>query len=59
MILYICQKKQIKMKTTEQKRKYEKPAMQVYELEQQPQLLAGSGFNDPDDYPGGGNPFTY
>lgn len=25
------------------KRKYEKPAMQVFDLKQQPQLLAGSG----------------
>ena len=25
------------------KKKYEKPAMQVFELKQQPQLLAGSG----------------
>ena len=25
-----------------EKRKYEKPAMQVFELKQQPQLLAGS-----------------
>ncbi len=30
------------MKTIEQKRKYEKPAMQVVQLKQQPQLLAGS-----------------
>ena len=27
---------------TEKKREYSKPAMQVYELKQQPQLLAGS-----------------
>ena len=32
------------------KRKYEKPAMQVYELKQQPQLLVGSYGN------GGGMP---
>ena len=31
------------MQTTEQKRKYEKPAMRVYELRQQPQILVGSG----------------
>ena len=31
------------MKTIYQKRTYEKPAMQVYELSRQPQLLAGSG----------------
>lgn len=30
------------MTTINKKRKYEKPAMQVYELRQQPQLLAGS-----------------
>ena len=28
-----------------EKRKYEKPSMKVFELEQQPQLLAGSGPN--------------
>ena len=41
------------MKTIYQKRTYEKPAMQVYELRQQPQLLAGSGglddYNRPSD----------
>ena len=26
------------------KKKYEKPSMEVYDLPQQPQLLAGSGF---------------
>ena len=41
------------------KKKYEKPAMQVYDLPQQPQLLAGSGLRNPGDYPGGGDPFTY
>ena len=30
------------MQTTEQKRKYEKPSMKVFELKQQPQLLTGS-----------------
>ncbi|MBO4891475.1 MAG: hypothetical protein J5502_02615 [Prevotella sp.] len=30
------------MKTIEQKRKYEKPAMRVFKLKQQPQLLTGS-----------------
>ena len=30
------------MKTTEQKRQYEKPAMRVYELKQKPRLLSGS-----------------
>ena len=29
------------------KKKYEKPAMQVFELKQQPQLLAGSGGTEP------------
>ena len=29
------------------KKKYEKPAMQVFELKQQPQLLAGSNGVDP------------
>jgi len=37
---------------------YEKPSMQVFELKQQPQLLAGSGLGNPDDYPNGGNPFA-
>lgn len=30
---------------TEYKRKYQKPAMQVFELKQTPQLLVGSGNN--------------
>ncbi len=38
---------------------YEKPSMQVFELKQQPQLLAGSGLNDPSDYPGGGDPLGF
>ena len=42
---------------TTKKREYEKPSMQVFELKQQPQILAGSGLNDPTDYPGSGNPF--
>jgi len=37
---------------------YEKPSMKVFELKQQPQLLAGSGLGNPDDYPNGGNPFA-
>ena len=41
------------------KKPYEKPAMQVFELKQQPQLLAGSGLGDPSDYPGGGNPLEF
>jgi len=32
----------MKPNQTYQKQKYEKPAMQVYELSRQPQLLAGS-----------------
>ena len=40
------------------KKLYEKPAMQVFELKQQPQLLAGIGLNDPSDYPGGTDPFA-
>ena len=40
---------------------YEKPTMQVVELKQQPQLLAGSttgNMNDPADYDDGGDPFN-
>ena len=40
------------------KKIYEKPSMQVFELKQQPTLLAGSGLNDPTDYPDGGDPFN-
>jgi len=40
------------------KRLYEKPSMKVVLLKRQPQLLAGSGLNDPSDYPNGGNPFA-
>jgi hypothetical protein len=47
------------MTTIKEKRKYEKPAMQVVLLKRQPQLLAGSGLNDPADYPNEGNPFTF
>ena len=42
------------MKTIIQKRIYAKPAMQVYELKQQPQLLAGSGDGELNPL----NPFT-
>ncbi len=42
---------------TTKKRQYEKPSMQVFELKQQPQLLAGSftgnrnnPYGDPTDY---------
>ena len=47
------------MTTINKKRKYEKPAMQVYELPNQPQLLAGSGLGNPNDYPGSGDPFGF
>jgi hypothetical protein len=40
------------------KKIYEKPSMQVFELKQQPQLLAGSGLGNPDDYDNGGDPFN-
>ena len=43
---------------TTKKKQYEKPSMQVFDLKQQPQLLAGSGLGNPDDYPNGGNPFA-
>lgn len=42
------------------KRDYEKPSMKVVELQQRTMLLAGSGgFNDPDNYPDGGNPLSF
>ena len=44
---------------SEQKRKYEKPSSRVIELQQRTMLLAGSGLNDPTDYPGGGDPFQF
>ena len=40
------------------KKEYERPTMQVVQLKQQPTLLAGSGLNDPTDYPDGGDPFN-
>ena len=40
------------------KKMYEKPSSKVYELKQQPQLLAGSGLGNPDDYNNGGDPFN-
>ena len=39
-------------------KKYEKPAMQVFELKKKSLLLVGSGFGDPSDYPDGGDPFN-
>ena len=44
------------MKIKENKRKYEKPSMEVVELKHHSMLLAGSGLDDPDDYGNGGNP---
>lgn len=41
-----------------QKRIYQKPVVQVFELSQQPQLLAGSGLTDPTDYTPGSDPLT-
>ena len=41
------------------KKLYEKPTTKVFELKQQPQLLAGSGLNDPSDYPDGGDPLGF
>ena len=39
------------------KKKYEKPAMQVFELKQQSQLLQSSGgLGNPSGYPYGGDP---
>ncbi len=43
----------------EEKKKFEKPEIRVIELQQQPQLLVGSGLNDPTDYPGDGDPFSF
>ena len=43
-----------------EKKKYEKPSMQVFELKQQPQLLAGSGdIPNSDPYTPGGDPFSF
>ena len=45
-----------------EKRKYEKPSMEVYELKQQPKLLAGSNtgtLNNPDDYLLKDDPFGF
>ena len=42
---------------TTKKKKYEKPSMQVFELQQQPRLLQTSGdLPAMPGYPGGGNP---
>ena len=44
-----------------EKKKYEKPSMQVFELKQQQQLLAGSsgGIPNSDPYTPGGDPFSF
>ena len=45
------------------KKFYEKPSMEVFKLQQQPQLLAGSPVNgqldDPDDYLFDDDPFQF
>ena len=41
-----------------QKRIYQKPAVQVFELKKKSLLLVGSGLGDPSDYPGGGDPLN-
>ena len=43
----------------EQKRKYEKPSSRVIVLQHRAMLLVGSGLNDPNDYPDGGDPFSF
>ena len=43
------------------RKEYERPTMQVVQLKQQPQLLAGSttgNMNAPADYDDGGDPFN-
>ena len=45
-----------------EKKKYEKPSMQVFKLQQQQQLLAGSNpnaLNDPEDYLPEDDPFNF
>ena len=45
------------------KKEYEVPTMQVVEVKQHVQLLAGSAksgqMDDPDDYSSGGDPFNF
>ena len=41
------------------KKQYVKPSVEVVELKQQTQLLAGSGLGNPSDYPDGGDPFNF
>ena len=46
------------MKEIKTRKTYEKPSMQVFELRQQPQILAGSGLGGRDPYsPTDDNPF--
>jgi hypothetical protein len=40
------------------RKEYQSPTIDVVELKQQQHLLAGSGLNDPTDYPDGGDPFA-
>ena len=59
---YLCSQltflHQKQFKDMTKKKLYERPSMKVVLLKRQPQLLAGSGLNDPADYPNGGNPFA-
>ena len=42
-----------------QKRNYQKPVIQVFELKQRPQLLAGSGgLENPSGFPNEGDPLA-
>ena len=41
------------------KKDYVKPSMQVFELKQQQQLLAGSQLDDPEDYLQDEDPFNF
>ena len=41
------------------KKEYERPTMQVVQLKQQTQLLAGSGLDEPNEYPDGGDPLGF
>ena len=42
-----------------EKRDYEKPSMKVVALQQRTMLLSGSQLTDPDNYPGGVDPFNF
>ena len=44
---------------TTRKKQYEKPSMRIFPLRQKPQLLAGSGLGNPNDYPGSGDPYNF